>query len=104
MGLAFIGFVDGVPGLADIFKMKLWSCVCGCLFRKTVYISKKLFMRIVVLVLHPRISVFHHYHHHLSLSSLQTLMSVWRIMEVVIISAGTRWAVLSAAVRKDTNS
>lgn len=69
MGLAFIGFVDGVPGLADIFKMMLWSCVCGCLFRKTVYISKKLFMRIAVLVLHPRISVFHHYHHHLSLFS-----------------------------------
>lgn len=31
-------------------------------------------------------------------------MNVWRITEDVIISAGTQWAVLSAAVRKDTNS
>ncbi len=67
MGLAFIGFVDGVPALADIFKMMLWSCVCGCLFRKTVYISKNLFMRILILVLKPFISVFHHYYHYLSL-------------------------------------
>ncbi len=104
MGLAFIGFVDGVPALADIFKMMLWSCVCGCLFRKTVYISKNLFMRILILVLKPFISVFHHYYHYLSLFFAD-------IDECLENNGGCdhfcpehSGAVLSAAVRKDTNS
>lgn len=101
-GLAFIGFVDCVPGLADIFKMMLWNCVCACLFRKTVYISKNLFMRMAVLVSHPRMSVFSPFSP-LSFCSLQILTNVWKIMEVAIISVVIRWAVLSAAVRKDTN-